>query len=63
MRILDKFWVVYSEKDRRIWSKDDIITLEYPTLYPSYEIAQEISGLVGGDYRPRKVLSLEIEDD
>ena len=39
--IRDDFWVLYSEEEKRIWSYEDITDLEYPTLYPSLELAEE----------------------
>lgn len=55
----DEFWVLYSDVEESIWANED-----YPTLFPSKEIAQETIDLFGKgyeDYKPCKVLQLEID--
>lgn len=55
----DGFWVLYSKEEQSLWADED-----YPTLFPSREVAQErIDSLPDyyQDYKPRKVLQLRIE--
>ncbi len=64
MKIKDDFWVLYSEEKKRIWSYEDITSLEYPTLYPSLELAEEALILqmsrCGSTYEIKKVKKLAI---
>ena len=65
MKIKDDFWVLYSEEEKRIWSYEDITSLEYPTLYPSLELAEkalELSYLrCSSTYEIKKVKSMTLQ--